>query len=90
MRIELGELDRAELSELWLKRYALIKDIEALQRQLGDLRGKIAPIETEIRQRQLDIAKGQKNDVKPEDVQPVIEDYRLVGLEIPDEEDKEQ
>jgi len=86
MRIELGELDRAELSELWLKRYALIKDVETLQKQLEDLRGKVAPIETEIRQRQLDIAKGEAGDVKPEEIRPIIEDYRLVALEIPDKE----
>ncbi len=36
MRIELGELDRAELSELWLKRYALIKDIAQSKRRFAN------------------------------------------------------
>ena len=80
MRVELKEKERLELSELYLKRYAMIKDAETLQNQLTELQRKLMEINREIQTKQDALLKNKK--IQASNIQPVFEDYRLIALEV--------
>jgi len=84
MRVELKEKERLELSELYLRRYAIIKDIETLQRQIAELQQEIMTLNQKITKRQDALLKARK--IKAKSVQPVFENYSLVGLEVEEDE----
>lgn len=81
MRIQLKEEDRVKLSELYLRRQLILQDIERLQRLAQD-------ISLQIQSEQLRVTKEQFKDPKEDQIRPLFQDYRLVGLEVPDNWEK--
>lgn len=76
--MKLSEEERARLSELYLRRQAILNDIGQLQRLAQAVGEEIAG---ELER----LARERFEDPKVEMIRPVFEEYRLVGLEVPDD-----
>lgn len=78
MRIELSGQQRAELGELFLRLQLATRDMERLRTMILKMERKlIASLQEVI------------GGVETDKIKPVFEEYRLVALEVPEQEVKE-
>jgi len=88
MRIDLKEQERLELGNLYLKRYAILSDIDHLRQRILTLQQKVAELENQIQTKQDEFLK--ERGVTSKQVQPIFEDYELVALEAEGEKGGEE
>ena len=84
MRIELPERQRLELGEMYLRRYAILKDIEALRHQFRVLQDQLASVEKEIANAQKEYLR--EHGIQVKSINPIFENYRLIALEVEEDE----
>jgi len=84
VRIELPERQRLELGEMYLRRYAILKDIEALRHQFGMLQDQLASVEKEIANAQKEYLR--EHGIQVKSINPIFENYRLIALEVEEDE----